>query len=416
MNMKEKAIYGNLKNLYSGEIQRLNASNISPRNKELILAFHSALFSKGIGQTRVSKLSWILRNIALELKIDFDIAKTEHIEQILGFYAQKSDYAPETRLDYRKTLKQFYKWLKTRDNRLESEDLKVVKERTKFYHYVESIQMKHKIKSLDYSNIISEEEIDKVVESGCKSYKEKAIVKFLHETGCRVGELLNMRIKDIHFKDNHALARLDGKTGERRVFILHSLPLLTRWFELHPFKDNPDAYLWIGENRKYMYERLSHKGGQKLLDRCFERANLKHKKRNFHWFRHSRATLLAPHLSEVVLCDYMGWTRGSNQIKRYVHLCAKQVESVFLQLNGLVAPDQNKNNPIKCSCTAINEHNARYCFRCGKPLSVEIAIVDENKKKIETDKTIQFLMEIMQNPELLARYQEFKEKLNKMSS
>lgn len=402
-------IYPDKKNCFKRELELLRKWKISQRNKEFLTQYQNYLFSRGSGDLRVTKLSSQIRRICLELGKDIDTATREDLIRIVSYYNRQDSYSEETKADYRRGIKQFYSWFKDIDTRLESENKDVLKEATQFYKYLEKeIKTTCKLRSLDYSNILKEEEIDTVIEKGCKTYKEKALIKFLHETGCRAGELLNMTIKDIEFKDTHALARLDGKTGERRVFIIHSLPLLTKYLEVHPYKHNENAFLWVGESNKYLNAPLIHKGAETLVARCFERAEFKHKKHNMHWFRHSRATLLAPSFSEVVLCDYMGWVRGSKQIKRYVHLCAKQVENAFMEVNGLIKKEDNQRLPKRCSCNTLNEFNARYCFRCGKPLSVEIAVQDEQNIKVETDKSINLLMEIMRNPEMLKAFEQFK--------
>jgi len=335
---KKLNIYPGRENSYQKELKNLNDWPITPTNKELLLKFHDYMFSKGnVGEYRVSKVSSQLRRIFSALNKDIDNVNKDDLIALLAYYNKQDDYADETKADYRRCIKQFFLWFKDIDLRLESDDKNKLIEANKLYKHVEKeIRTNCKIKSLDYSNIIKEEDIDIIIEKGCNTHKEKAIIKFLHETGCRSGELLNIKIKDIEFKENYALAKVDGKTGERRVFVIHTLPYLTKWLEIHPFKNNPNSYLWTGENRKCLHKPLLHTGTQKLVERCFEKANFKDKKHNLHWFRHSRATILAPHVVEVVLCDYMGWVRGSKQIKRYVHLCAKQVENAFMELNGMV--------------------------------------------------------------------------------
>ena len=46
----------------------------------------------------------------------------------------------------------------------------------------------------------------------------------------RVGELLNLKIKDISLADNISHARVSGKTGDRQVPLVFSVPYLANYF------------------------------------------------------------------------------------------------------------------------------------------------------------------------------------------
>ena len=212
----------------------------------------------------------------------------------------------------------------------------------------------------------------------------------------------------IELKENHALIHLpDGKTGKRVIPVSKSIPYLLKYLDIHPFKNNKDKGLWVSEARYNLNEPILHKGTQKLIDRCFARAKF-NKKHNLHWFRHSRATILAPKLTEAILCKYMGWVLGSKQVARYCHLCNAQLEDVFLSINGIKSEKEEIAKPIKCICGTLNNSKERYCFKCYRPLSMEIVIQDKELVDSEINKTIQFLMELNKNPKLRKEFEKFK--------
>ncbi len=392
---------------YSLEMEILAKVNLSTRNKELIKNFLNYLGSTGSKALRQAKLSSQLRRITLVLNKDLDQFTKYDIQSVVNHFNSSNALSEATKADYRRCIKQFYKWFKDEDSRIYSSDLQIRDKIQQFYKFIEKdMSTSYKVEQINPATIISDEDLAVVVNS-CRSIKEIALMKFLHETGVRIAELLNMKLKDVHFNCVSARVTVDGKTGMRNIPITTSVPALSKWLELHPFKNDPETYLWTGDNLRRKNEPLKHSGVVRILSRNFQRVRL-NKKCNPHWFRHSRASLLAPNLTEVLLCKYMGWSIGSKQVKTYVHLCSNQLEDAYLKLNGLKIDEAKTSKVMKCGCGVINENNARYCYKCGRPLTIEIAIQDEELVKSETDKTVKFLMEIVQNPELLKKFTEFK--------
>ena len=240
---------------------------------------------------------------------------------------------------------------------------------------------------------------------------ERAIIAILHETGCRVSELLNIRLRDIERKEKHAMHRLDGKTGQRRVPIVQSLPWLQRWMEDHPFKENPNSLLWISTHNGHHGSPLRYIGITRLLKRVSDGAGIT-KKHNAHWFRHSRATLLVTQrYNDQIQCKYMGWVEGSKQQRTYVHIGAEQVEDAVLKNYGLL--DEAKTAPRMqfCSCGTTNDSVSRYCFKCGNALNVATMLEDEQKKKAAIDDDIMwFATTLMTNPAMKKQFDEYKKR------
>jgi site-specific recombinase XerD len=401
---------------------RLGQSNISSRNKELIEEYQ--LYLIGTGKThRLRQAKLINQSVKIcqwlkDLQLsDLDKLTKKEALRLIVHINKNTAFKEATRADYRRCLKQFYKWFKEDDKRLSSLDYEQREETRKFYHFLEKeVSSDSKIVQADPETIISDADCLLVVEKGCRMPKERAFISLLHETGCRAAEFLNLRISDLKQKDNLLEIHVpDGKTGKRVIYATKSIRYVLNYLEVHPDKDNKDSFLWISENSTKKGQSLIHIGGQKLINRCFTRANIK-KKHNWHWFRHSRATILAPKLTEVMLCKYMGWVPGSRQIKRYVHLCNEQLENVYLSIHGMQQTQEISDKPIKCICGTLNQSKERYCYRCYKPLRVDVAIQDADQDlKVMTEQTIEtmrFFMELTKNPELMKKFEEFKNRDN----
>lgn len=401
-------IYGKRTEDYDRELIRLQRWGGSARNKELIALYHRHLFAKGCKKPRVTKLSCELRKIADYIRKDFDGLDSNDIEGIVAWVNQRTDYTELTKSDYRRCLKSFFRWFEDQDARLRSQDEAVRQKAQGAYRYLlKYVKCSYGHRNLDYATIITDEDCRKLIADGCQNAVEKATVAVLHETGCRAGEFLGIRIRDVEMKDNYAMLRLYGKTGERRVPIIQCVPWVMRWLDEHPDKHNPAALMWVSKHNGFRNRPIRYVGLNELLKRVYRRAGI-NKRCNPHWLRHSRATLISPHYSEPVLCKIMGWTLGSVQVRTYVHIGAGQVEQAFLTNNGLSNGTKPEPKVVTCVCGVINTPDARYCHKCGKALSVANLLEDQEKVGREMDKTIELLMDIIRDPNLRRKFEEFR--------
>ena len=103
------------------------------------------------------------------------------------------------------------------------------------------------------SELLNEEDITAMI-NHTTSLRNRAIIMSLYESGCRIGEFLKMRIKDITFDKYGCLMDVTGKTGGRRIRIVVSSAYLMEWVNKHPDKDNPEAFLWLKNNSLEMLE------------------------------------------------------------------------------------------------------------------------------------------------------------------
>ena len=389
------------------ERKKLLASSLSEKNKELILEFLESLASQNSGLQRQAKLSSQLRRLAVLLEVDFDQARKKDIQGVVAKINSSEDLAEATKADYRRCLKQFYSWFKEEDERLYCSEEGIRLKTRQFYSFLEGLSLAYKKNQIDPSTVVTEKDLEKILAS-CSSLRDIAFLSVIHESGCRISEMLGMKLCDLDWQDSFLKISVDGKTGRRTIPLLCSIPALSRWLETHPFRQDSSSYLWLGERKGRMYNPLQYAGAKKLLERAFRRSELK-KRYNPHWFRHSRASLLAPKLTEAMLCKYMGWSLGSRQVKAYVQLCSNQLDDAYLSLQGLIVKKEEKiSSMLSCSCGAPNLSSDSYCFKCGRPLSMDVILKDETFVKKEMDKSVSLLMEVMKNPELMRRFEEFK--------
>jgi integrase len=266
-----------------------------------------------LSTARVIKFLQGLIYIGKWLDKDFERATKKDIQNLLGEIERKN-YSEWTKHDFKVIIKKFWRWMKDKDDY--PEEVKWIKTTVK--------NNNHKLPE----DLLSEEEVKKMVES-CNNFRDRALISFLYESGCRAGELLSLQIKHIQFDGIGASAIFPkGKTGARRVRLISSAPHLKLWIENHPKKNNPNAPLWVGLGTVGRNKPLNYPSVRKLLRDVGERAGVK-KRINPHNFRHSRATYLASHLTEAQMKEYLGWVQGSEMASIYVHLSGRDTDKAI---------------------------------------------------------------------------------------
>ena len=208
-----------------------------------------------------------------------------------------------TKHDFKTILKRYYKWLYG------------YKGKRNYPEIVAWISSKVKNENSRLPKEILTEEDVKQMSKVAYTTREKAFVLALYESGCRIGEFLPLKIKNLEFDKYGAILIVSGKTGDRRIRLIASVLSLQKWLEEHPDKLNPNAYLWVKTpseyNPKFVNKPLTYGFVCKLLKELAKKAGIK-KKVNPHAFRHARATFLANKLTEAQMKEFFGWSKDSN--------------------------------------------------------------------------------------------------------
>ncbi len=214
-----------------------------------------------------------------------------------------------------------------------------------------------------------------------------------------------MRIKDVSFDQYGAVVRVNGKTGDRRVRLIESVPDFRLYLDMHPNRGNPEGAIWVDNRRPYnVLKKISL---QHLIYRVAERAGLPDGI-SPHSFRHARATHLASDLTEAQMKILFGWTGDSDMPARYVHLSGKDVDSALLRINGIVQQENtatiSPTAPKPCPrCQTQNSPAAKFCMTCSNPLDTKTVLeIEQRTTKAEeiTAKVIESL--IQKAPDLVA--------------
>jgi len=376
-------------------LSNLKNSDIREEDKADIQKFYRHLSAEGLSLGRIIKYIVEIQRLArLSTKPLASLTKDDVID-IVQKIESRQDYSTSTKHDYKLTLKKFFKCLKGSEE------------------YPDEVSW-IKIGSNNRDRILPEELLteDEVKRMAEVAYtpRDKALILVLYESGCRIGEILSLKMKHVHFDEYGAVLMVNGKTGSRRVRIIASVPTLATWLNNHPLRDNPENALWISQGTRDRNLPLKYRTAAWIIRHVARRAGIR--KRVYpHLFRHSRATELAKHLTEAQMKQMFGWVQGSDMASVYVHLSGRDVDDALLRLNGIPLeekPREEKFRLIICQrCKSKNSPDSKFCNACGSALNLDAAIeIDETRAKAD-----KLMTTLVKKPRVLDKLLETIEKM-----
>lgn len=335
--------------------KRIENSEITNKNKQLLFEFRDFLILQGVKAPRIEKHLDNLERVLKWLGKDADKATKREIEAIVARISRSRTISDWTKYDYKRSIKSFWIWLGL------EELVKNIKNPTP------------KVKLP--SEVLREDEIKKMIDAA-ENLRDKAIIAVLYESGARRGEFMNLRMRDVVFDEYGAVIKVHGKTGERRIRLVSSVPYLMRYLDVHPRKDDPNAPLWVKMWYPGKGEAINYYTVSAQIKKIAKKAGIK-KRVYMHLFRHSRATHLANYLTEAQMCEFFGWVQGSDMPRIYIHLSGRDVDEAILRMYGILKREnaQPKLGAVICPrCNMLNENDSRYCSRCGLPLQEDAQV------------------------------------------
>ncbi len=355
-------------------LTRLAKADILNANKNPIREFAQNCMANGIGAGKVYRYTDDLVTLAKWLNKDFKKCHRKDIEALV-LKLEQSDYAEWTKYGIKICVRKFFRWLRNSDEL--PDEVKWIK-----------LRLKNNTRRLP-EDLITEEEAKKMI-LAADSRRDKALIATLYESGCRIQEVLSLRIKHIVFDQYGAVIIVSGKTGSRRVRLVSAVPFLQEWINNHPNHDNQEAFVWLKRGKK-LDALIGYGSARITLQRIAKRAGIQ-KKVNPHSFRHARASYLANYLTESQLKEVFGWTQASRMASVYVHLSGRNTDQAILKVYGKtleVKTDKCDLAPLQClRCKTENEATHKYCKLCGLALDEKEIneLISGQSDKVEVDK------------------------------
>ena len=288
-----------------------NSESVLPENKKLVLKFlHDCELGKTIkksqkkkiGQGRCLKMLNMLKTMSLWLGKPFDKVSQDEMEaMIIGLErdklkGRKKKYSENTKADFKKILKKFYKWLWGNNETY-----------PEIVSWIDTSAKDIEIPAL------RKDEIDKMIEL-CPNLRDKAIIMTLFDSGARIEEMLNVRLKHLmQNEDGSYKMRIEfSKTKPRTIAIPYCTKSINEW--LADYKSN---YPEETKNPEAPLFPVTYAQVRKMLERNGMKA-LK-KKVHPHLLRHSSATHYANVLPDPFkLNKRYGWAMASDMANGYI--------------------------------------------------------------------------------------------------
>jgi integrase/recombinase XerD len=249
----------------------------------------------------------------------------------------------------------------------------------------------------------------------CPSARDRCYHAMEVDVGGRPHELLNLRIKDVEFIEaggtRYAKILVNGKTGQRSLVLIDSIPYVTQWISNHPQGSNREAILLpsmqtgkairvnamfkVYKNyKKYFASLLSENIPEDDKEKIRE---LLRKRWNPYVHRHSAITEKSGILSsDAKLRQFAGWTPRSNMHFKYVHFRGNESQDDLLRAKGIIKDNKESINilqPKICpNCREPNKPDVQVCFKCGIIMSFQ-AYQKDREEREKKDQEIHELKE-----------------------
>jgi integrase len=177
--------------------------------------------------------------------------------------------------------------------------------------------------------------------------RDRAIVRTLWETGCRVGELLGLRLDDLAVRNGRRMLRVrarahggGSKTDDRWVPAPDVFALVKRYIKHQRSRETDSDLVFLSRERSArtgLYEPLQRKGVALMLAAAAERAGLGDRHVHPHLFRHSAATWWRQRaMDPLLIAHILGHSSLSMLMSTYDHGNAEQG---YLELARLLAEE-----------------------------------------------------------------------------
>lgn len=361
-------------------------------NGSIIVRFYKA---RSVEMTGASMLLYVsrLNMMSKLLGKKFDEATIEDIENLV-FELSRLKLAQSTQNRIRKILKGFYKWLKRCPKGQFPPEVAWI------------LTKKTALLTVKEEDLLPFDECIRISEF-TTNLRDRSLIQCQLDAGCRIGEILTVRVGEVKFNEYGAILNSDGKTGEAPLILTWSAKTLAQWLNIHPFRNDPTAPLFPKNGRATPIQ-LPYSGAKAALKKCLKRAGYGKRRVWFHLFKHVSCTYDCMRGMPQPFRNFKHhWSQNSDMGKVYEHLSNSVIPKI--QQWDQMKTDNLDTKPIiqeevklttRCRrCEFENSRDSRFCNRCAFPLN-ESEAAEMSLQRTSLEKV---LKKIREDPEKMGR-------------
>lgn len=363
-----------------------------PHNSAILMRYYKVRSSEVSSATLLADLIR-LNQMSVMLGKKFEDATVQDIEDLIFAVDQRRN-SDSTKNKFRQALKSLFRWLKKTGPGEYPPEVKWIRRK------------RVPLVAIKPEDLISFDDCLRISECA-SNMRDKALYQCKLDAGCRIGEILTVRVGEVQFNEWGAVLNSDGKTGEAPLILTWSAKTLAIWLNNHPFRDNPQAPLWPLLERNTP-QQLKYAAAYQGFKKCVVKAGI-NKRVWPHLFKHvscSRDHELG--MSDPYRRYKHHWTPNSKMPQVYEHLTNSivtkiQRESVQKETGQAVTPPPDQERVLilrKCRrCEFDNPRDSLYCNRCTFPLKESEAF----EMSVQKSNLEMVLKKIREDPEKLEK-------------
>ena len=209
-----------------------NNKDLSKNTKKAIFEYAQYMRANGLTDRTINKNLYCLSTFLTTIgnKDVLKLGKAD-IEKSMAMI-ERTKYSAKTKQNIKITVRAFYKHMLGNDE--------YFPENVRWIRTAITASKKY-----TPDDILTEQDVKALLDV-TGDVRDAALIALLYDTGVRVGELLNMKVKDVDTQGSLWHVRVTGKTGTRVIPITFSTPYLARYLDSYIDKKQ-DSPLWKKE-------------------------------------------------------------------------------------------------------------------------------------------------------------------------